>query len=361
MIYIFVGTKAQFIKMVPIMIELKKRGISFKYIDSGQHAYLTSALRKIFKVGEPDSMLSSNADDITRISRAFFWFGKNLVRSIFDRKWLKTDVFPQNGICLIHGDTLSSLLGAFMAILAGIKVCHIEAGLRSFNWLDPFPEEIIRLICMRFSDVLFAPSIDAFENLKNLKVKGKIFLSNGNTVIDSIRYIKTEIASKNAIKEKYAVATCHRMETISDPNKLASVINLLNMTARKISVVFVAHDPTLKYLYKFKLSEKISRKILIKNLMDYPEFLSLITLSEFVLTDGGSIQEECAFLNKKCLIIRNRSERKDGIGRNAMVWEFDADKARRFLNWKIPGDKCDYSSIFPSERIVDYLLSSNCL
>ena len=176
MIYIFVGTKAQFIKMVPIMMELQNRGISYSYIDSGQHAEMTSELRKVFNIAKPNYLLNSRTEDITRISEAASWFLKNIIKSSLNRRWLKNNIFPKRGICLIHGDTISTLLGAFMAVLARVRVCHVEAGLRSYNWFDPFPEEIIRLICMRLSKVLFAPSKDAFENLNDLTQKVKNYL-----------------------------------------------------------------------------------------------------------------------------------------------------------------------------------------
>jgi len=354
-IHIFVGTKAQFIKMVPIIMELQNRGISYNYIDSGQHAELTRELRKVFKIAEPNISLNSRTKDITSISKAIHWFLTNIIKSSLDRKWLKNYVFPEKGICLIHGDTISTLLGAFMAVLARVRVCHVEAGLRSYNWFDPFPEEIIRMICMRFSKILFAPSRDAFENLKKLNVRGAKIFVEGNTVIDAIRYIKKNEPQKHN-KEKYAVATCHRLETISDRARLSEVVDLLNQVAKKMLVVFVVHKPTIKYLKKFELNEKLHENIMIKSMLDYPEFLNLVTSSEMVLTDGGSIQEECAFLNKKCLIIRNKTERKDGIGINAMLWGFDKHITEKFINWKTIADKQEGSSISPSKKIVDCLI-----
>lgn len=342
--------------MVPIMIELQNRGIHYNYIDSGQHAELTKELRKIFQIAEPDYLLNSDHKDITKISIAILWFVKNIVKSVLDRKWLRRDVFPDNGLCLIHGDTLSTLLGALMAIFSGSRLCHVEAGLRSFNWLDPFPEEIIRLICMRFSSILFAPSEKALNNLISLRVKGDKYAISGNTVIDSIRFIERRYISKNEIKEKYAVATCHRLETISNRTKLKNVIELINRISKEMPVVFVIHKPTLKYINKFGLSKIISENIKIKDMMSYPHFLSLVAMSEMVLTDGGSIQEECSYLNKKCLIIRNSTERRDGLNKNAMLWKFDKLRSEEFIKWRIENNANRFANISPSKEIVDHLV-----
>ena len=341
------------------MMELQSRGIPYNYIDSGQHAELTRGLRKVFNIAEPNYSLSWSDEDITKISKAVHWFLSNVTKSCVDRSWLNKYVFPKKGICLIHGDTLSTLLGAFMAILAGVKICHIEAGLRSYKWLDPFPEEIIRLICMRFSKVLFAPSEKAFNNLRRLKVNGEKYILSGNTVIDSIRHIKNKYELQGQQKEKYALATCHRLETISDRNKLSEVISLLNRVSKKMQIIFVVHKPTRKYLEKFGFSKKLSKNIFLEDMIDYPKFLSLITSAEMVFTDGGSIQEECAYLNKKCLIIRNKTERNDGIGLNAMLWGFNQHNTEQFLKWQI-AEKCESNeSLSPSEEIVDYLIRAD--
>lgn len=345
--------------MVPIMMELQSREIPYNYIDSGQHAELTRGLRKVFNIAEPNYLLSSSDEDITKISKAVHWFLSNVTKSCVDRNWLNKYVFPKKGICLIHGDTLSTLLGAFMAILAGVKICHIEAGLRSYKWLDPFPEEIIRLICMRFSKILFTPSEEAFNNLRRLKVNGEKYILSGNTVIDSIRHIKNKYELGGQQEEKYALATCHRLETISDRKKLSEVIVLLNKIAKIMKVVFVVHKPTRKYIEKFGFNKNLSEKIFIKDMQDYPQFLSLITLSEMVLTDGGSIQEECAFLSKKCLIIRNKTERKDGLGINAMLWGFDKRKTEKFIEWQIIKKRDEKESLSPSKEIVDCLIKGD--
>jgi UDP-N-acetylglucosamine 2-epimerase len=330
MICFFVGTKAQFIKMAPIMAELKKRKINYRYIDSGQHAEFTKRLRAIFDVNRPDYFLNQGKD-ITKIFEAFLWVTKILATCILQKSIIKQNFFGQKDICLIHGDTLSTLLGLIMAKAAGIKVAHVEAGLRSFNILHPFPEEIIRSYCMKRCDVLFAPSKQACINLEKMNVKGKIIQLPGNTIVDSLRLMKNIPTTIEIPEVAFVLVTTHRVETITNKKNLSKIVDLINHTAKKLKIVFVAHKPTREYLMKFNLLEKISPDVELLDMLDYMNFITMIKASKIVFTDGGSIQEECAYLNKPCLLLRNKTERPDGLGKNAELWKFDKRQAEKFL------------------------------
>lgn len=355
MIHFFIGTKAQFIKMAPLMLELQSRAIEYRYVDSGQHAGLTAKLRKCFGIAEPDVHLNKGKD-ITTIFSAIKWTLQLLSLAIFNKKKLK-EIFPGGGICLIHGDTLSTILGLLLAKAAGLKVAHIEAGLRSFCIFHPFPEELIRIYCMKKCDLLFAPSEESFNNLKKMKLKGAIYFTDGNTVADSIRIAEKLTPSIEMPAKPFALATCHRLETIASRKRLCRVVELINKVSEKTDVVFVIHSPTRKYLEKFGLFDRIRKGIEIKEMLDYIDFTSLIKASRFVLADGGSIQEECFYLNKPCLILRNKTERPDGLGENAMLWNFDDSVAEKFLAMaENYADTAKKTWPNPSSKIADKLV-----
>ena len=178
MIHIFVGTKAQFIKMAPIMQELDRRGIVYNFIDAGQHAGLTGDLIDQFDLRQPNVFLREEGGNIDTLLQAFAWTVSNLWRIVLRRNQVCRRVFGGgDGICLIHGDTLTTLLSLLYAKRCGLKVAHVEAGLRSYHLLDPFPEEMIRLIAMRHSDILFAPSDWALENLHKMGYGQKVSTS----------------------------------------------------------------------------------------------------------------------------------------------------------------------------------------
>jgi len=354
MIHFFVGTKAQFIKMAPVMIEMKNRGIACRYIDSGQHAGLTQSPRKVFGLDNPDLILHDQ--DVVAISSGILWSARLACSTLYKRRWLREKVFPGGGICLIHGDTMSTLLGALMARAAGLDVGHLEAGLRSFRLFDPFPEELIRMFCMRRCQLLFAPSAEAVGNLQRMRVAGEVVDTGGNTVVDALRLMESVPITVEIPPEPFALATCHRLETITRRGQLGRVVALLNRTAEKMPVLFVIHKPTQRYLEKFNLKATISAKVKLLGMQSYVDFSALLRRAQVVLADGGSIQEECAYLNKPCLVLRRHSERSDGLGLNARIWGFDDEVAEDFLN-----DTATFAPAMPSEwprpsaKVVDAL------
>ena len=357
MIHFFIGTKAQFIKMAPIMVEMRARGIPFRYIDSGQHAALTRDLRRVFGLDEPDASLHHSARDIVKISKAVSWYLRNLWFSYTRPGWLRQEVFPGGGVCLIHGDTLSTDLGMRMARRAGLKIAHVEAGLRSFKIWDPFPEELIRIHCMRHSDLLFTPSDQAYENLSKMGVRGRIVRIDGNTVADSIRMVANAERRTGLPETPYALATCHRLETLTSKERLTRVVELFNRTSKQMRLVFVMHGPTRKALERYDLIDKLSDDIHTLGMLDYGQFLDLMMGANLVLTDGGSIQEECAYLDKPCLILRRSTERSDGIGKNAVLWGFDETISSRFMKNQKARTVIDFKSLpRPSQQIVDALI-----
>ena len=323
MVHVFAGTKAQLIKMAPVMVLLRDRGIAFRYVDSGQHAETSRSLRRVFGLREPDVRLGDRAGEIVSIPQAVAWAARNAWRGLAHPAWLREEVFPGGGICLIHGDTLSTLLGLQMARRAGLKVAHVEAGLRSFRTWDPFPEELIRIHCMRRADVLFAPSDEAADNLRRMNVPGRVVQVRGNTVADALRLVDGVPTGLDLPDEPFALATCHRLETITSKRRLRRVVDLLNRLTERLAVVFVTHRPTRRALRRFGLEEGLNRRITTLGMLDYGDFVALQKAARLVVTDGGSIQEECAYLNKPCLIIRGATERPDGLGSNAALWAHD--------------------------------------
>ncbi|MGB5218010.1 MAG: UDP-N-acetylglucosamine 2-epimerase [Smithella sp.] len=355
MVHFFIGTKAQFIKMAPVMVEMQKRGIAYRYIDSGQHGELTRSLRQTFGIREPDVNLSKNGRDITTMAAAAKWMFRFWMYCIFNKKWLREKVFSGGGICLVHGDTLSTLLGLRMAKAAGLAVGHVEAGLRSYNYFNPFPEELIRLYCMKRCDVLFAPSREAEKNLHSMRIAGKIVLVDGNTVVDALRLVENANVTVKIPSEPYALAACHRLETITNRPRLEKIIDLLNRVASEMRVIFVIHKPTQQYLEKFDLKKKISSGVDVLGMQDYMNFTALMRNAKMVLADGGSIQEECSYLDKPCLILRHKTERPDGLGRNAMLWEFKAEVLEGFLKTVKNIRLTEQQWPQPSKQIVDNL------
>ena len=202
-LYVVIGTRGQFVKTAPVLKMMQERGIPFKLINTGQHTVSSIEIAKIFGIRAGDEFVTQRKKDIEKISEAWWWFLKAFFRLVFRRK----KFFERaKGLVVIHGDTLSTLLGLLVARLLGMEVAHIESGLRSHSWVHPFPEEIIRILACRYSHQLFAPSEAAFENLKNHRAQK--YNTRGNTVFDAIAQVES-FAPQKEFFFPYCVATIH--------------------------------------------------------------------------------------------------------------------------------------------------------
>jgi UDP-N-acetylglucosamine 2-epimerase (non-hydrolysing) len=359
MIHIFIGTKAQFIKMAPIMQKLNERGIAYNFIDSGQHASITIDLIKQFGLRPPDVYLRKKNGNIRTIPQALLWATRSLSSPLFSPKQSLKIIFNnQVGICLIHGDTLSTLISLVYAKRCGLKVAHVESGLRSYHPFDPFPEELVRLVAMRFSDILYASSEWAFNNLCKMGYQNKTINVGYNTGMDAVRFAVKQVRGKNRPKPPYVVVTIHRLETIYSRTRLKMIVKLIKRISRQQQVIFVLHEPTKQQLIKFDLLSSLSRStsVEILPLVPYIEFVNLIAGADFIVTDGGSIQEECYYLNKPCMVMRSKTERIEGLGENVQLVEFNPIQIEFFLENYSSFKREEFKeNISPSEIILDNL------
>jgi len=357
MIHVFIGTKAQFIKMAPVLRALDSMGVQYNLIDTGQHWEITQALAVLFDLREPDVSLRPKGKNISTLSQAAIWFLSSLLLYLFNKRKIREWIFRgQGGICLVHGDTLTTLVSALFAKRVGIKVAHVEAGLRSFNFLHPFPEELIRVIVMYLSDVLFAPNDLAFQNLVKMKVRGQIVNTQENTVFDALEYVSKKLTHIPEVSRPYALVTAHRAELVLSHRRLEFLLKALEAIPPDLSIVFVMHDVTLNQLKRFRLLKKLEElpNVYILPLQGYAEFQALLQRAQFLITDGGSIQEEAEILQVPCLILRKHTERK--VGTNAMLAGYDLERVRYFLkNYENFRGQPSLNVYSPSKQIADFV------
>lgn len=380
-IHVFLGTKAQYIKTAPLLRLLDARGIEYRLIDSGQHAALSVGLREELGVRHPDHVLASGVD-ITSIPQAAVWAAKLFAR-LFDGRRLRREVFGgHGGVCVVHGDTPSTLLSTLMARRAGLQVAHLEAGLRSKHLLHPFPEELIRVVVMRIAHLLFAPDADAVANLRRMRVRGTIVPLPGNTVAEALDHEldaasaarpepEVEVEAPDATAGRRAAApdtgegpqapaivTMHRVENLNRRERVEALVATVERIAATRPVRFVQHGPTIDTLRKRGLDARLrAAGVDLVALAPHGEFVGMLAAAPFVITDGGSIQEECALLGVPTLLWRAATERPDGVGANVVVSGYDRATVDRFLadpqSLRRPrvADR-----VKPSEVVLDHLL-----
>jgi len=206
---------------------------------------------------------------------------------------------------IVVGDVNSTLAAGIVASKMGIKLIHIEAGLRSFD--RTMPEEINRLVVDKLSDYLFVSEKDGLKNLKKEGIAKKRYFFAGNIMIDSLVSILPKLEKKNSEKP-YAVVTIHRPSNVDNKPDLENIMNILDLVSVDYEVVWPIHPRTRNNIDKFGFSERISRFRLLEPL-GYIEFMNLVYNSSIVVTDSGGIQEETTYLGIPCITLRHNTER----------------------------------------------------
>lgn len=338
MIHVFIGTKAQYIKTAPLLRLLDAEQVPYRLIDSGQHGALSVGLRRELGVREPDHLLSTGRD-VTSIPQAVVWAVRIALRLLGGRR-LRAEVFGgQGGVCVVHGDTPSTLLSTLLARRAGLQVAHLEAGLRSGHLLHPFPEELIRVVVMRLAALLFAPDDEAVANLQRMKVRGRVIALPGNTVVEALHH-ELELARAREQDGPPAleadvppvIVTMHRVENLNRRERVEQLVATVERIARQRPVRMVQHGPTLETLRKRGHDRRLAAAgVELVELAPHGVFVAMLAAAPFVITDGGSIQEECALLGTPTLLWRAATERPDGIGANVVVSGYDPAVVEAFL------------------------------
>ncbi|WP_162846057.1 UDP-N-acetylglucosamine 2-epimerase [Seongchinamella sediminis] len=310
--------------MAPVMVELQNRNIPYNFIFSGQHQATVNNIREEFGIKEPDITLYKGRD-ITGIVQMLFWS----IRIVFFTLWNRDKVWQgdKGGVVLNHGDTFSTLLGALLARLSGQKSAHVESGLRSFRLFHPFPEEITRLLTFRLSNIYFAPGDWALANLE--QYSGDKVNTAHNTLLDALRISQRAVnAAEIEIPDgDYGVVSLHRFENIFSEKKLREILALLAEVSKRGKLLFILHKPTENKLKEYGLLANLETidNIELRPRYSYFQFIKLVKQALFVITDGGSNQEECFYLGKPCIIMRAASERQEGIGANSVICNYDRE------------------------------------
>ncbi len=362
MILIPIGTKAQLIKMAPVILALKERCVPFHFVLTGQHSETMEDLIRVFNLPKPDYSLVPVDEAYTAV-RLLRWLCQ-----VFFNHLKMNSPFSVNDytVCLVHGDTVSTLVAAVLARRHSIKVAHVEAGLRSHDFFNPFPEEIVRLIVSRLSHVHYCSGEWAVENLNYLKAD-RVNIVNifHNTIIDSARYALGQKKNKEN-DEVFGIVSIHRFENLSSRRRFEFIMNQVVKIRKKIKLKFILHPATREKIRKSKWDVRlIENGIELVPRMNYVEFSCLVNNSKFVITDGGSNQEECAFFDVPCLLFRKATERIEGLGLNTVISNYReeviCDFIKKSLKKNSSKKKKNSHIKSPSVIIVDHLVDTFCL
>ncbi|HEY8562363.1 MAG TPA: UDP-N-acetylglucosamine 2-epimerase (non-hydrolyzing) [Pyrinomonadaceae bacterium] len=322
-----VGARPNFMKIAPIVRVMRRRKTDFTPLiaHTGQHydEAMSDAFFRDLDIPEPDFHLevgsASHAVQTARIMTAF-----EPVVLAEKPDWV-----------LVVGDVNSTIACALVCAKLGVRVAHVEAGLRSRD--RSMPEEINRVLTDAISDLLLTTSADAGENLRREGVPREKIKFVGNVMIDSLFYNLEKSKQSKAREnlgltgEDYAVLTLHRPSNVDEREVFAGLLDALGSISQKLPVIFPVHPRTRANIEKFGLAEKIENSnIRLVEPLGYLDFLNLYSAARLVLTDSGGLQEETTALGIPCLTLRKNTERPITVelGTNRLVGTNSAEIRR---------------------------------
>jgi UDP-N-acetylglucosamine 2-epimerase (non-hydrolysing) len=356
-----VGARPNFMKIAPIVEEMKRREREFTplVVHTGQHydAAMSDSFFRDLQMSPPDVYLEvGSASHAAQTAAVMERFEPVLIREKPD--WV-----------IVVGDVNSTLACALVCAKLGIKVAHVEAGLRSRD--RTMPEEINRVLTDQISDLLLTPSEDAGENLRAEGIPAERIRFVGNIMIDSLLK-HLPCAAESAVvtdlglsDREYAVLTLHRPSNVDNSSTFARILEALEEISKRLPIVFPVHPRTRKTISELGFSEHIARihGLRLIEPLGYIDFLSLYSKSRLVLTDSGGIQEETTVLGIPCVTLRESTERPITVemGTNVVVGT-DPQKITEAAFAALDRSRSDRHKVPPlwdghtAERILDALI-----
>ena len=360
-ILVALGTRPEAIKLAPVVLGLRESGSSFECIVCGtaQHREMLDQVLSVFgieldfdlRLMTPDQ---APADVISR--------GLPLLMDAI------RESSPR--LVMVQGDTVSTFASAYAAFLSKVPVAHVEAGLRTLDKYHPFPEEQNRRLTSTICDYHFAPTERARQNLLVEGVDDRRILVTGNTVVDALNLMlsrenKSERSPVAESQVRLILVTVHRRESFGEPMKrICSVLRRISLEHPECSIVFPVHpNPNVQSVVRGTLSGLPNVALLAP--LPYDEFILLMKRAYLIITDSGGIQEEAPSLGKPVLILRDKTERPEGIETGLAVLVGSApdriyDVFSRMLNdqpyyMSLAVHENPYGDGLASKRIVDFL------
>ncbi len=369
-----VGARPNFMKVAPLHRAIQKlAGWTSKIVHTGQHfdAKMSDVFFTQLELPTPDFFLGIGGGSHTEVTAKIMVAFEKIVEA------------EQPNLIIVVGDVTSTLACTLVAIKMGIKVAHVEAGLRSFD--RTMPEELNRILTDSVADYLFVTEESGLQHLKNEGVADERVFFSGNVMIDSlVRY--QEKAKTTTILEdlglatsdsrlataadrplattNYIVMTMHRPANVDTKEGLESILELIELSSKDTKIIFPIHPRTRAHIEKFGLAERLdqAQNLIMTEPLGYLEFIQLMSNATAILTDSGGIQEETTYLGVPCLTFRDSTERPITVtlGTNQLLSDLDPKKTYAALQEILAG-KVKKGSIPPlwdgkaAERIAAQL------
>jgi UDP-GlcNAc3NAcA epimerase len=299
-----VGARPQFVKLSPVSRAMKQARLQIddRIVHTGQH--YDDSMSKVFfeELDIPPPTVNFGVGSGPQ--------GRQTARMLESIEGYLSEARPD--AVIVYGDTNSTLAGALAAAKLHIPVAHVEAGLRSFN--RRMPEELNRIATDHLSDILFAPTSTAVENLATEGLRARTLLT-GDVMYDAVLFYAEVARSRSRIARdldiaagEYGIATIHRAENTT-PDELATLLQAINDAAERFGrIIFPMHPRTTAILQSDLTAWRPAANLVVTGPLGYLDMLALIQGANWVLTDSGGLQKEAFFLNCPCVTLRNETE-----------------------------------------------------
>jgi UDP-N-acetylglucosamine 2-epimerase (non-hydrolysing) len=315
-----IGTRAQLVKLAPVLSLASRSGLQHVAWFTGQHDESIDDLIDDFEI-QSEIVRPLQGKERSSVIRLLTWLPGTIlacfrfIRSVRNR----TNLEP---LLIVHGDTLSTWLGAVAGRLARSRVVHLESGLSSGRITDPFPEELLRRLTFRLTNFALCPNDDACDRMQSF-ADCEVVHTGENTLLDCVRgAVESETSVAHVDNAGHFVVSIHRFQNIYRRSNLQRIVDEAIGLSAVGPVHFILHPPTELRLEKYGLLKQLGAApgITLRPRMPYTEFLALIASARGVISDGGSNQEELSYLGVPTVLLRDRSERPDGIGENVVLY-----------------------------------------
>ncbi len=367
------GTRPEAIKMAPLVKEFQKFPDKFntKVCITAQHREMLDQVLSFFEI-IPDFDLN-----LMKPNQNLYSLTSDIILNL---KPVLEDFRPD--YVYVHGDTTTTMATSIAAFYAGAKICHVEAGLRTFNMKSPFPEEMNRSVTGVVSDIHFSPTETSRQNLINENKSSEAILITGNTVIDALKFsvnkvnenqfIDAEIEQLKelvSIDKKLILVTGHRRENHGQGFiNICEALKQIATSNADTQIIYPVHlNPNVQKPV-YELLDDVENIKLVPPL-SYPAFVWLMNQSYLIITDSGGVQEEAPSLGKPVLVMRNTTERPEAVEAGTVIL-VGTDKERIVLeSQRLLNNKSAYESMSKlhnpygdgkaCERIVNHILQIN--
>jgi len=361
-ILVVLGTRPEAIKLAPVILELRKNpDYNVLVCNTEQQKELSNQTLGFFGI-DADFKL-----DVMRPNQTLAGVQSRILTAL-------SDVFTKNKIdaTIVQGDTMTVFCGALVSFYNRVPVFHVEAGLRSYDLFEPFPEEAMRQMTSRITDLHFAPTQLAYDSLIKENIDAKKITLTGNTVIDALSCLSVDTITnaKSALEkrgvilnDKLVLVTAHRRENHGERlDRILSAIKTLTEKYADHQFVLPVHPNPNVHDAVYAALDRLPNVILTEPL-DYPELVCLMKNTKLVLTDSGGIQEEAPTFGNPVLVMRYETERTEGVDAgfaklvgadiDRILFESNAILSHDKSDTRLDGTKNPYGDGHAAEKIVN--------